>query len=199
MEGMTIKEIAGKMELPVFTARVMAAAKGMPSNFNSELNEFDRECLILEIQDRRMIGGGFTDKEIGFGVSFGVEQLLEATMNVIEDDSLNKSSFFTDINFNWKIEKTEYDDFIYFVQEGHDGPIKIGTTQHLKLRLSSLQTGSARRLKVLGTMRGGKSLEILLHKQFAEYQVNGEWFQPSQALLDFITKRFGGHNITEGI
>ena len=75
---------------------------------------------------------------------------------------------------------------IYFIQ-GENGPIKIGhTTGKPMTRLKSLQTGHPHKLTLLATAPGTKQMEKALHLRFRQYQLEGEWFKPSQELLDYI-------------
>ena len=68
--------------------------------------------------------------------------------------------------------------------------IKIGYTKQkdVNKRLKQLQTGSPDRLYLLGYFFGNMSDEKYLHKLFAKdrMRINGEWFAPSQELIDYI-------------
>jgi len=77
---------------------------------------------------------------------------------------------------------------IYFLQQGVDGPIKIGTSRQavLKSRISTLQTASPYPLRLLGVIEGGRKAEDHLHERFAASRLNGEWFAPDIELLEFI-------------
>lgn len=75
------------------------------------------------------------------------------------------------------------DNFVYFVQCGEDGPIKIGTAKDLRMRLSSLQIGCPYELRLLGAREGDMLTESELHRRFARYRIRGEWFEPSEGLL----------------
>lgn len=77
--------------------------------------------------------------------------------------------------------------YVYFVQGQLTGLIKIGfTEQDVNSRISSMQTGSPDRLKLLGMLPGSRVAEVKLHRRFAEDRDHGEWFRPSEALLEFI-------------
>lgn len=76
--------------------------------------------------------------------------------------------------------------FVYFVQAGTDGPVKIGTATDIQARVRGLQTGSPHRLNLLATSTGGRRLEKRLHRRFAAHRVLGEWFSPAPALLEYI-------------
>lgn len=66
---------------------------------------------------------------------------------------------------------------IYFVR-GSKGAVKIGyTSGRVESRLKSLQTGSPDKLELLGVVDGGRELEKLLHKRYAEKRLEGEWFK----------------------
>lgn len=75
----------------------------------------------------------------------------------------------------------------YFVQAGRDGPIKIGSTTNLAVRLRTLWTLSPVPLKLLGIMYGAQA-EKRCHMQLGAYRLHGEWFAPSAVVLDFIRK-----------
>ncbi len=80
---------------------------------------------------------------------------------------------------------------IYFIQSGgNNGPIKIGYTSGMdaERRLSALQVGSPNELSFLGFMEGGLKEELDLHSKFSKDRLRGEWFNPSQELLELISK-----------
>lgn len=72
---------------------------------------------------------------------------------------------------------------IYFVQEGADGPIKIGCTVLPRSRVQNLQVANPRELRLLGLMDGGTEQEDSLHDEFRETRVRGEWYEPTPELL----------------
>jgi DNA-binding NtrC family response regulator len=76
---------------------------------------------------------------------------------------------------------------IYFIQQGTTGPIKIGYTKNdIAKRMLSLQTASPKKLTLLGVIEGDKSQEKLIHKFFHAHKMEGEWFKPAPAVLDYI-------------
>jgi predicted DNA-binding transcriptional regulator AlpA len=84
---------------------------------------------------------------------------------------------------------------VYFVRcektwcsEGIEaGWIKIGTTRCLKLRLSTLARKLRASLSILGIVAGSRSRETQLHRRFAAVgRQLGEWFEPTEQLLEFI-------------
>lgn len=77
---------------------------------------------------------------------------------------------------------------LYFVQCGEDGPIKIGVSREPWRRLQLLQNGCPYVLRMLGAVIGGVNLEPLLHQQFADYHIRGEWFEPVPELLAKIAE-----------
>jgi hypothetical protein len=80
-------------------------------------------------------------------------------------------------------------DFVYFIQAGHDGPIKIGFAVDPAERLAMLQTGNHVELFLAAAMPGGIDLEQELHARFAEGRIRGEWFRPdTPGLLDAIAE-----------
>lgn len=86
-------------------------------------------------------------------------------------------------------------DGVYMMQSSDNGLIKIGITQS-EQRLRSLQSQSPSTLRCLaflhipygpGRLKATthRDIEWLAHRRFAHDRVRGEWFRPSQELLDF--------------
>lgn len=76
--------------------------------------------------------------------------------------------------------------FLYFVQQGLRGPIKIGWTCDLEKRVATLQTGNPEPLYVLVAVPCWPDLEGVAHRVFAPYRLRGEWFSPAPQLLEYI-------------
>jgi predicted transcriptional regulator of viral defense system len=83
---------------------------------------------------------------------------------------------------------SEYPQVVYFVQQGEDGPIKIGTTTFAVLdgRLKQLQTASPYPLRLLGVVAGGHDVERRIHERFTTCRLEGEWFSAEHDLMEFI-------------
>jgi len=103
--------------------------------------------------------------------------------------------------------------YVYFVRAGEDGPIKIGKTTTSPFgRMSQLQGAHYLKLHLIGviviaeypdgTYANGvdwkkkreneerlAKLETSIHAAFDEERIRGEWFEPSEALMDFIKTR----------
>lgn len=77
---------------------------------------------------------------------------------------------------------------IYFIQAGADGPIKIGIARRVDVRLRTLQTANAQRLRLLGVYRGLALEEKQLHADFASSRIGGEWFHPTPELLHLVSR-----------
>lgn len=76
--------------------------------------------------------------------------------------------------------------FVYFIQCGDAGPIKIGIAQNVERRLADLEIASPYPLRLLGVVSGGQEREGELHRRFASQILKGEWFSPSSELLGYI-------------
>ena len=74
------------------------------------------------------------------------------------------------------------DRFVYFIQAGDDGPIKIGSAVDPIARLKELQVGNPQPLHILMTLADDEGLERQLHQRFAPLRLHGEWFRPEQEL-----------------
>lgn len=74
---------------------------------------------------------------------------------------------------------------IYFIRMGKTGPIKIGKSRGLGMRLDQLRTGSPVQLRVLAQIQAPDELETQLHAYFDEYRMEGEWFEPAPEIIEF--------------
>ena len=76
---------------------------------------------------------------------------------------------------------------IYFITDDID--IKIGYTKHNGYtRLGQLQTGNARRLRLVHSMAGGFEEEQYLHIKFSHLKLTGEWFKFAPEIKHFINE-----------
>lgn len=76
--------------------------------------------------------------------------------------------------------------FVYFVQAGASGPIKIGYSKAPERRLQQLQVSHPEPLRILATVPGTKGMEGELHARWNQFRLEGEWFSPHASLLAFI-------------
>ncbi len=81
--------------------------------------------------------------------------------------------------------KTKKGGFVYFIQSGPGGPIKIGFASNPLARLAELQVGNPHPLAMLLLIRGTRRDEYLTAYNFAG-RIRGEWFHPSQEILAYI-------------
>lgn len=95
----------------------------------------------------------------------------------------------------WKIDLVEKSACnVYFIQAKNNGLIKIGFTSNLKSRLSDLSSMSPVPLELLAFTDGDYNLERELHTTFSNYRSHGEWFHPSDELMNFIESTKEGVN-----
>lgn len=88
----------------------------------------------------------------------------------------------------WICRRTPERRNVYFVQAVTLGLVKIGVADDAAKRLRHVALASPDRLRVLGftiCWRRGRS-EAEFHAMFAAERRHGEWFYPSERLLDFI-------------
>lgn len=82
---------------------------------------------------------------------------------------------------------------VYFVQSKDGGPIKIGRSANLEVRLQSLQRSHSNKLTILNTItcidkKEAIKIEGDLHKKFYKYRSHGEWYEPCQELIELIER-----------
>lgn len=79
--------------------------------------------------------------------------------------------------------------FVYAIQAGEGGPVKIGIAKHPHERLLTLQTASPIRLRGIAVWWGSSEEEKMWHEVFKDQRLEGEWFKPTEellALMDFM-------------
>lgn len=74
--------------------------------------------------------------------------------------------------------------FLYFMQNGEKGPIKIGITFNVQRRLVQAQTFNYQPINLLGYIPGNQSIETALLKRFSPYRILGEWFKFNDELYN---------------
>lgn len=77
--------------------------------------------------------------------------------------------------------------YIYFIQAGDGGPIKIGRAGCVEERLIQIQTDNHEPVKLLCAVESHPTMERTVHGVFAHLNIRGEWFRPAPELLDFIS------------
>lgn len=75
---------------------------------------------------------------------------------------------------------------IYFIQDGENGPIKIGYSDDVAGRIKELSTSTHNDLRVLLVISGEYEQETQLHKRFSLAHKKREWFWPVKELVEFI-------------
>lgn len=76
---------------------------------------------------------------------------------------------------------------VYFIENEYNGLIKIGKSKSVMERMKSLANGHKDdALCLLGRVEGYTEKEAELHDMFREFRVKGEWFTPSDSILDYI-------------
>ena len=76
---------------------------------------------------------------------------------------------------------------VYFITDGEY--IKIGTANNPKTRLKELQTGNARPLSIIKSIKGSFAIENAFHYKYKEYRVSGEWFNLPKEIIGEITNK----------
>jgi len=75
---------------------------------------------------------------------------------------------------------------VYFIQEGSEGPIKIGFASNPHDRFRTIQGSNPRGLFLRLLLAGTQIEEGALHSRFQHLHLRGEWFHPGPDLLALI-------------
>lgn len=79
---------------------------------------------------------------------------------------------------------------VYFLQVGHDGPIKIGYTKvNVEYRVRAIQKGSPHILRWIGAFPGTRDDEKNAHRLLENSSLRGEWFYPTKEVLAFVQQQ----------
>lgn len=76
----------------------------------------------------------------------------------------------------WRDQDLTNPSYVYFIQDGRKGAVKIGMTVDPEKRLRDLQTGNPRTLRIRHVIPGDRSTEKALHARFEPARIRGEWF-----------------------
>jgi hypothetical protein len=66
--------------------------------------------------------------------------------------------------------------FVYFIQHGEAGPIKIGKAVDPARCIGQLQTGNPEELVLRSVVPGDRAVEGGMHRRFEPARIRGEWF-----------------------
>jgi hypothetical protein len=80
--------------------------------------------------------------------------------------------------------------YVYFIESGFGGLIKIGYASNPQARLRTLQTGNPEELHILAVMEAPPWMERELHKTFRKENIVAEWFAPTERLWDYLKKHW---------
>ena len=78
--------------------------------------------------------------------------------------------------------------FVYLITDGT--AVKVGYSVKPQARVSELQTGNPRELRLLATKAGTEADEAAIHQQFMADNLLLEWFKPSAALYGVFGLQF---------
>ena len=78
------------------------------------------------------------------------------------------------------------DTFVYFIAVTNGAAIKIGWAEDVSARLADLQVGNHEQLFVVAALNGSRLTERLIHKCFDGSKIRGEWYKPTEDILEFI-------------
>jgi hypothetical protein len=92
----------------------------------------------------------------------------------------------TDGVWSWE-EELEFpvETYVYFIMEAETRRIKIGFSNDPVSRRDGMQTGNSQELIILGSFKGTRKDETILHERFSDFLVRGEWFAPESGLEEF--------------
>ncbi|ABI82018.1 hypothetical protein Pcar_3404 [Syntrophotalea carbinolica DSM 2380] len=77
---------------------------------------------------------------------------------------------------------------IYIIEEGENGPLKIGFAADIEGRIKTLQVGNSQELNLVMSFEGSSDLENKIHKNLSRHRIrsNGEWFYNNAAVWEYL-------------
>jgi hypothetical protein len=90
-------------------------------------------------------------------------------------------------------------EFIYVI--GCNEFVKIGIAGNVRKRLIELQVGNPYPLRLYGHWKAGEAVkeEAALHALLSPHQERGEWFKLPKVMMDRITMKLPGKEISDAI
>ena len=74
--------------------------------------------------------------------------------------------------------------WVYVVQMGPGGPVKIGYSKNPYTRINHMRTSWPYEPIVLAVFAGDRDKEREIHHRMRKYRMRGEWFLPAQEVLN---------------
>lgn len=99
-------------------------------------------------------------------------------------------------------EVSRFTRFVYVIQAGLTGPVKIGVARDPFARLESLQSANFYGLRLLFFEDfGGRAFKIErgLHRRFRDFKVRGEWFSLDTGLRRYLMNVYYGDSLDQFI
>jgi Meiotically Up-regulated Gene 113 (MUG113) protein len=78
-------------------------------------------------------------------------------------------------------------EWVYFMYCA--GMVKIGYSRSLARRIVKMRTDMPHPFELIHADEGGPKTERMLHREFAELRVRGEWFKADKKIFDHIRRR----------
>jgi Meiotically Up-regulated Gene 113 (MUG113) protein len=98
--------------------------------------------------------------------------------------------------------------WLYIIQSGDYGPVKVGITKDPDKRLKALQTANSEELRLIGinllpskSLKDALEIEKNVHDILREHRMAGEWFQYEKKVIRMVkvSQRYGHfYDIKEG-
>lgn len=114
------------------------------------------------------------------------EALETLYLEAIDWGAVGKSLRKPDQEANQDAKPESSQSFAYFIESGVTGLIKIGRSVDPESRLKALQTASPDKLTLLKVIPEQVVSESELHERFSHLRRQGEWFESSEEIREFI-------------
>jgi hypothetical protein len=153
------------------------------NTIRNKFNERSLEQLKTKNPDPLLLTSGIsTECELTAHADAVIKVLSEEQAQALLHNLLKGGSITAQI----KKQQPKHKSVIYFVQGQTTKLIKIGISTNFKERIESIKTLSAEQVITLGLMWGNRTIEQLLHMRFKQSHEHGEWFRPTEDILQYI-------------
>ncbi len=78
-------------------------------------------------------------------------------------------------------------EWVYVIQMGDDGPVKIGFTGDVGKRFDQLQSACPVTLHIRALFPCNSTIERGLHRRFIDHRMRGEWYLPHAEIWDYVS------------
>jgi seryl-tRNA synthetase len=123
------------------------------------------------------------------------KSILSKNLKLIENNDIN-DSVISNMNHDedriCRVKLSEnkvtekMDSVVYLLHNTESNKLKIGTTQYINKRLSTIKSSAGCNVELLNLIKGDTKIEREIHSKFSKFRDIGEWFIYHESIINFF-------------